>query len=90
MDKRGANPYVARTPDFGVRGSSLANAANRKDGRLPSDSGVGPGKSRRPQRRRSALRLLLLRSQGQRKRSKLAEGVAEVQNVKAESGKTTF
>jgi hypothetical protein len=73
-DKRGVNPYVARTPVFGARGSSLAKAAHRKDRRLPSGWGVGPGKSRRPQRRRSVLCLLLLRSQGQRKLSRLAEG----------------
>ena len=34
------NAYVARTPDFGVRGSPLANAVNGKDRRLPSGWGV--------------------------------------------------
>jgi len=30
--------FVARTPDFGVRGSYCARTANLKDGRLPSSS----------------------------------------------------
>jgi predicted nucleic acid-binding protein len=34
--------YVARTPVFGVRGSSLTKTTNRKDRRLPSGSRVEP------------------------------------------------
>ena len=32
--------YVARTPDFGVRGSSLAKTTNLKEGCVPSGSGA--------------------------------------------------
>jgi len=49
---------VARTPAFRVRGSSLAKTSNRKEVCLPSRSGLSFDKSRGPQRRRSALRLL--------------------------------
>ena len=57
----GPNPKpVARTPGFGVRGSSLPMWANMTDPRRHRRFGIDipsrPGKNRRPQRRRSALR----------------------------------
>ena len=59
-------PLRSATLDCGVRGSSPAKAANRKDRRLPLGWGVGPGKAA-DLNGGGALRLLLPRSQGQRK-----------------------
>ena len=50
---------VTRTPDFGVRGSSLATSTTRRRKRLPPRAAhVKLRKNRRPQTQRSALRSL--------------------------------
>ena len=90
MDKRGANPYVARPPVFGVRGSSLANDANRQDRHLPSGWGVGAREKPQTSTAEVCAWLASAALAGAAQAIQISGGSWLVQKVKPGAAKATF